>query len=300
MKYWGFLLRTKYKFSGHQTFHFRLGWLEKGYNFACDQGSFGNDNAIVGLGVGKNMVESIKYWCELLHLVSDNEPTPFSHKLLGQSGWDSFLEDDASLWLLHWKLMFSDDFFTSGHAIFSLLHKLAFNRTDITRAIEDFLQKNAVKIPAAMILKRDIDCYLRVYSTTSSTAKNSQESFDCPMNNLSLITPIGEHDSYQFNVGSKSSLPPEIIAYAVCDYLTDKGRQSARIQEILYDKASPGQIFMLDENSLIEAIETLKRNPKWADKFDFTDSAGISLIYCYLDNPEVLLDYYYRKGSNNE
>jgi len=53
----------KPKFSGHQTFAFRYGWLEKGYNFVKDNRKFNDDDAIVGLGVGKNMVESIKYWC---------------------------------------------------------------------------------------------------------------------------------------------------------------------------------------------------------------------------------------------
>ena len=50
----------KYKFSGHQTFVFRYGWLEKGVRgvHACPT-LFAEDDALVRLGVGKNMVSSI-------------------------------------------------------------------------------------------------------------------------------------------------------------------------------------------------------------------------------------------------
>ena len=55
----------KYRFSGHQTFAFRYGWLEKGVKaVAASAGIFGAEDAIVQLGVGKNMVESLS----LIHI----------------------------------------------------------------------------------------------------------------------------------------------------------------------------------------------------------------------------------------
>ena len=64
----------KYKFSGHQTFVFRYGWLEKGVRgvAACST-LFSEDDALVRLGVGKNMVDSIRHWCQVTQLV---EPDP--------------------------------------------------------------------------------------------------------------------------------------------------------------------------------------------------------------------------------
>ena len=53
----------KYKFSGHQTFVFRYGWLEKGVRLIQrNPHGFLEDDVLIQLGVGKNMVESIKYW----------------------------------------------------------------------------------------------------------------------------------------------------------------------------------------------------------------------------------------------
>ena len=90
------MITKKNRFSGHQTFAFRYGWLEKGYRFAQD-GKFSDENAIVALGVGKNMVESIKYWCEMTGVISNGELTEFAHNLLGEKGWDPFLEDDVKV-----------------------------------------------------------------------------------------------------------------------------------------------------------------------------------------------------------
>lgn len=120
----------KDKFSGHQTFAFRHGWLEKGVKFVTAHGVFSQDDAIVGLGVGKNMVESIRYWCQMTGVITvanqkdgTDQVTGFAHHLLDDAGWDPFLEDDASLWLLHWQLATNQEWFTAGTALFSSLHK---------------------------------------------------------------------------------------------------------------------------------------------------------------------------------
>lgn len=62
-----------YRFSGHQTFVFRYGWLVKGVDLIRrNPHGFLEDDAIVQLGVGKNMVDSIKYWCVQTGLLEDD------------------------------------------------------------------------------------------------------------------------------------------------------------------------------------------------------------------------------------
>ena len=66
----------KYRFSGHQTFAFRYGWLEKGVKgVAASPGIFAAEDAIVQLGVGKNMVESIRHWCLATQMLEE-KPDP--------------------------------------------------------------------------------------------------------------------------------------------------------------------------------------------------------------------------------
>ena len=100
-------------FAGHETFAFCYSWLKKGVDLLkTDPETFRREDAIVRLGVGKNMVRSIRHWC-LATRVAEEEagthsrclrPTDLGNRLLSDEGWDPFLEDDATLWLLHWKL----------------------------------------------------------------------------------------------------------------------------------------------------------------------------------------------------
>lgn len=85
----------KYKFSGHQTFAFRYGWLEKGVRgVAACPSLFSEDDALVRLGVGKNMVDSIRHWCQVTHLL---EPDPEAR---GNTGRYLRARDNASACIL--------------------------------------------------------------------------------------------------------------------------------------------------------------------------------------------------------
>lgn len=292
------------RFSGHQTFSFRYGWLEKGFRFVKDNKWFTDPDAIVDLGVGKNMVDSIRYWCEMTGILSEGALSEFGHKILDEeNGWDPFLEDNASLWLLHWKLNTNPFFMTSGIALFSFLHKPEFSKHDVAEAALRSLDPNK-KAPSDSIILRDIDCYIRSYAGSKRFDKSTtrEESFECPFQELNLIHPMIESDMYRFSIGSKVSLPAEIVGFAIYEYMTKKNNKSSiRIQEALYHEFSPGQVFMLDENALIEAIQMLHTSDKWQDKYSFTESAGVALIHCNMEKEEAyeLLDDYFKGTQIN-
>src|ERR1700759_2164259 len=100
----------KFRFSGHESFPARYTWLPKAYKAILQNPEiFADDNnAMVKLGVGKNMVKSIRFWVQAFSVAqpSQNGPglsvTDFGHQLFGEQGYDPFLEDIQTLWLLHW------------------------------------------------------------------------------------------------------------------------------------------------------------------------------------------------------
>ena len=66
---------SKFKFSGHESFHCRSFWLKKGYEFVQNGNSF-SEEAGIELGVGKNMVDSLRYWLRAFGIINkQNEPT---------------------------------------------------------------------------------------------------------------------------------------------------------------------------------------------------------------------------------
>ncbi|EKD09459.1 DUF4007 family protein [Limnospira platensis] len=57
-------------FARHETFHPRFGWLKKGFDQSeKDDRIFLAEDAPVRLGVGKNMVRSLRYWCQAFKIL---------------------------------------------------------------------------------------------------------------------------------------------------------------------------------------------------------------------------------------
>lgn len=94
-------MTTKYVFSGHESFPCKQLWLKKGYDFLVEGNNFNAPDAVVKLGVGKNMVSSIRYWLRAFAMTMNDELTPMAHYLFDdKSGKDPFIEDLGTLWLL--------------------------------------------------------------------------------------------------------------------------------------------------------------------------------------------------------
>lgn len=302
---------TMNKFSGHQTFPFRYGWLEKGVRGVADCATvFFEDDAPCRLGVGKNMVESIRHWCQLAQLIElapgidrsssqHLQPTQIARSLLLENGWDPFLEDDASLWLVHWMIVTNPSVITSWQLLFSRFNRPDFTRREITSYLHSFIEKVGSKVSDS-ILARDVDCLIRTYVAKQSGKKQAiaEETFDCPLIQLGLIQPSLDGELYRFAIGPKPSLPAAIFANALHDHFQRRlGRtETMSIQECLYGEASPGQVFKLDENSLIGYVEELEDQMRGAIILD--ETAGLKQIYRKeAFNPLEILNRYYREDS---
>src|SRR5690606_30453233 len=100
------VIKMKPTFGGHETFPCRYFWLKKGFDFQNKGGSFSSDSALIDLGVGKNMVNSIKFWLKSFGFNSEENKYILQNifKDENENGFDPFLEDINTLWLLHFLL----------------------------------------------------------------------------------------------------------------------------------------------------------------------------------------------------
>lgn len=271
-----------YRFSGHQTFVFRYGWLEKGVDLVrSNPKGFLADDSIVKLGVGKNMVESIKYWCQQTGLIMDSsvrqgeqELTDFAKFIFGEepkSGVDPYLEDDASLWLLHYNLTAQAPESTWS-TVFNSWNKPEFTKAELLHFMQRRLSGKCVVSDKS--LERDIDCFVRSYIGTKS--KNVEDGFDCPFLELSLIQATDVKDLYRLNICHKQNLPLPVIGYAVLMRLKEMNSTSSSVQNMLFERHSPGQIFKLDENTLIGSVMELEKLS--GGMINYTETAGIANI----------------------
>lgn len=305
----------KYRFSGHQTFAFRYGWLEKGVKaVAASPDIFSADDAIVQLGVGKNMVESIRHWCLVTQMLEENpdpadskkrvlKPSSLAKQLLLKGGWDPFLENDASLWLIHWLLVSNPSFGTSWQLAFGHFHRPDFSKRELVDFVKSFAEKQSMRVGDSS-LARDIDCFLRTYLPVRNGARAeiAEETFDCPLQELGLIQASPDGEFFRFSIGPKPSLPAAVFVFALNEYFTTSKseRNTMSVQECLYGinngPQSPGQAFKLDENSLVEYVEAIEEMTEGALVLD--ETAGLKQIYRRKPlDAQRLLENFYRGGK---
>lgn len=276
-------------FANHETFHPRFGWLKKGFDAAKKNPDiFLQDDAPVRLGVGKNMVRAIRYWCSAFKLLDKNNlPTTFGEKLLGNDGWDSYLEDPASLWLLHWNLLKPTCEAAAWYYVFNVFRDLEFTKEDILAGLKNYIRNFNKNIAESSFIK-DISCILRMYAAQDFIRDNTpiEDSIDCPFNEFGLIRHFGKN--YQFKIGAKANLPAEIIVVACLEYASyvSQTTKTIAISRLLYDEGSPGMVFKLTENILCEAIEKIAKE---FDKIILSDTAGLIQL-SFTDEPEILAD----------
>jgi hypothetical protein len=285
-------------FARHETFHPRFGWLKKGFDRAAQQsGVFLREDATVVLGVGKNMVRSIRYWAGAFKLLHEDQPTAFGNQLLGAGGWDTYLEDPASLWLLHWKLLEHTEAESceaaTWYVAFNYFRRVEFTAEDLLNELTEFRDRQSPRT-ADSSLKKDVSCLLRMYVEQPVKSLASEDSLDCPFTQLGLIHTAGDSRHYTFRVGHKPSLPPAIVAYACLHHAnrTVSG-QTIPLSNLLYEIGSPGLVFKLTESALSQAIEQVERQ---YGGMRVTDAAG-KLQLEFDGNPrllaEAILDQYY-------
>jgi len=255
------------------------------------------------------MVKSIRHWCEVAQFVEQStaqdkdsrrhfQPTTIAQKLLLNDAWDPFLEDDASLWLIHWLIATNPSTGTSWQLVFSRFNRPDFTRREITNYIRDFTDKEGLRASESVI-KRDVDCLIRTYVPAAKSKKKdiAEASFACPLLQLNLIQISPDGELYRFDIAPKPSLPTSVFAYALHKHFERKqnSTETMSIQECLYGEGSPGQVFKLDENSLIEYVEELEDTLEGMIMLD--ETAGLKQIYRRKDYaPLDILDSYYRGG----
>ncbi|MEO1589218.1 MAG: DUF4007 family protein, partial [Bacteroidota bacterium] len=156
---------ANYVFSGHDKFHCRQYWLKKGYDFVKSGKWFSDNDAVVELGVGKNMVGAIYHWMKAFGLItSDRELTELSDFLLDEeNGADPYLENIASIWLLHYHLIASN-YASLYHIIFNEIKgdRVTFNEDHIFKKIESHLKTSPKNFSIQTIIN-DIDVFRRNY-----------------------------------------------------------------------------------------------------------------------------------------
>lgn len=299
----------RYSFSGHETFPFRYSWLPKGIKHLKENPRlFAEEEAIVTLGLGKNMVKSTRFWLETLELARRKpgerqlayEVTELGESLLGEEGWDPFLEDPGTLWLLHWHLVETRTPASTWHLAFTRWNDNNFSRDRLVSWLREHAEQSGSQATDASI-RRDVEVFVRTYTPARTTRSSAlEDTFDCPLVELGLVEEAT--GTYRFVRGPKPTLPDLIFLYALLRFWEHRYSEQSTLtfETILYAEGSPGAAFKLSESDLAERLE---RIPAWSG-ISFDDTAGMRTILrdmgAEIEPLKILSSYYGLPTSDNE
>lgn len=282
------------QFAAHDTFHIRDGWLHKGLSAVRNKPEiFNQQHATDYLGIGKNMVESLHYWMCALGISYDEKRTEKDSeekssitklsplgKLLYKN--DKFIEEDVSLWSLHYQLASNKSKATAWFWLFNKFPAQRFDSQSCLNYLQRWIEQSEVKKkPNLSSLQKDISCVLRTYTKAHGKRRSDfspEDSFECPFATLQLVDYLENSDSYKLNTGNRS-IPVHAFAYAVLQFMK-QGREKEMVevgfQDLLSSENSPGRIYLLSSEGLLQNIDALIE--KFPKIFSFSKTAGLNTL----------------------
>ncbi len=281
---------TKYCFSGHESFPCKTLWLKKGYDFVCAGLDFNTPDAVVHLGVGKNMVTSIRYWMRVFGLLDGSELTTLAHYIFDDNnGCDRYLEDIASLQLLHFVLV------NNGEAsIYRMLfcglqrERNTFDREQVLNYVSlKMAEAGKQKLFNANTVKKDIAVFLQNYCLPRKPQGN--EDFSSLMIDLDLIRQNNEDNNYYFNVEGKRPIIPAVFLCALLVLRSETGDNSIPFDTI---QSRIGLTYCMTDSETTGMLRDLSTD--YPDLLSYSDVAGVRQIQLVgdVDYYKVLDNYY--------
>lgn len=285
----------KYTFSGHDSFQCRQLWLKKGYDFVQSGKNFNDEDAVVILGVGKNMVSSIRFWLKAFNIIDTKDiATEFGKKMFDdENGYDPFLEDEASLWLLHYQLV-KTGYASTYNIVFNEFRKekLFFNKETFMNYIKRIGESNPELNFNENTVAKDFIVFTNLYKSDAES-KDVEDSFSGVLSELELLKIKGKGKDEQFYIenSERDNLPELIVLYSILDN-PDYGN-SINLNSLEFDINSPGSIFALNRGGLLNKITDFVSD---FNDITFTDQAGIKELQ-FKNKPAAytILDKYYGK-----
>lgn len=258
-------------YARHQSFYVRDKWFSKGlrevdedFRFFLIEGSFEK------IGLGKNMLEALKYWLMAFGVIEEmKEQGQRGHKLtkLGKYFFenDKLLQKPETLAILHYNLVRNkEDQSTVFEWFFNVYKETSVTKSDLIHSFTTWVEQREPKAISDKTLKRDLDCLIQFY-TKGPNENDPEDMIFSPFSSLSLIKV--EKSGEGFDRIKKKSLPIENVGilalyYVLLEYSKNENVDLISIDEILNGDFLWGKVFNFSRNKAIEALNVLAEDQK--------------------------------------
>lgn len=303
------------KFSGHETFSCRATWLKKGLDFVLDDDEVVNPtrflqpNAATKLGVGRNMVNSIRYWLSAFGVILEEEGIETNIKgvifkeniksysttnilsFLYQSktadapkALDLYLEDPLTLWLLHYKLVTTNYATIYNFFFLNFIPRKSndsFTEQEFLLALKSYIRASGISVPSFKTLEIDFKVLLDMYAVK---LKKSNDIDDTSLNVLQPLEILTRQRLtkekiifYSLNRASFKEVPKDLIGLIILEIfkLKDmKGRKSLSASaDFLLEEV--GRAFCFSQEAFRDTLFELGSD--YPDIFSFSQSRSTGI-----------------------
>ena len=268
------MAKTKTSFSGHEKFECKIDWVTKGLNAFSTNNQIFNltyvEEGIETLGLGINMIKSLKHWMQVLGLVEQSNLTELGQTILEK---DPYLENSDTLWILHWNIVKSQERATLYNLFFNTIYPHKFTREHILNQITSWLKSNDVNLSQTTI-KSDIDVFVRMYK--------SNDTQDINLNLFSELKIITEQalGIYALNINATTDISDYAFIYILKDYIdtpNNTSSESISMDDIQRGKLSLQKSLCMGESILYNKIHRLEQLTE--GKLAYSEASGIRQIY---------------------
>jgi hypothetical protein len=285
------------RFSGHESFSLRFGWLPKVFAFTSQSPQDWRDEgrAMVGLGLGKNMVVSLRFWAESLGILEGQDGglviSSFGRRLLDtKNGWDPYLERKPTLWALHWRLVhpIGGPLFAWKVMFGQWVHR-EWTRTSVLEEFNRLAALESSRSISPVTLSQHFDIFLRTYLPPLSRGKKrAEDELDCPLAELRLVDRLGERrvgrsaraeSVYSFRHGAKPDLSDAVFVAALTEYwATHRAfEKTLAFRDVASAPLSIGRVFCLSEEDVRDRLERIEKISRGL--FDFRPSGLVDAVH---------------------
>ena len=253
------------KFRAHDTFAIRNGWLHKGMRHVVNNPRIFVDkdiNPMDEFGIGANMVKALRYWLQATGLTEENTGNNRNQYLtpFGEEVWanDPYLEEDGTLFLIHYFLASNKDLATAWYYFFNHYKVVDITQESFVAGIKSYLLnilKEGESLPSDRALTDDFDCIVKTY--TPNTSSSPESNMGSPLSDLSLLTTTEKSKYVKVNTKS-SAINPLIILAVVINESSKNESKEIKISKLENDPCNIGKIFNLDALTIATYLDKLQ------------------------------------------
>ncbi len=295
--------KEKMSFARHETFYIRDGWLRKGIKLVNERGLnfLKHKDAPEVLGMGKNMVQSLRFWLHATKLVEQNK-TNNNEFIISQYGrivydLDTYFEDNGTLWLIHYHLVTNKEHATTWYWFFNIFNHREFDDATFLYWLNNYAIIEGSRA-AESSFKKDYQCFINTYLHEKRLRKNNspEDNINCPLRNLKLLRKTGAK-TYKCNNVNRKSLHPLIVFYVIKKWQEDMDRPlQITITDIVEASCNVGKVFNLsyaEVNYYLEECQEL-------GLLTVSRTAGLDSVTLKEITPPQVLTRYYHEATGGE